>query len=243
MSAVLLTRPKEQCDALATLLARRGFKTIVAPMLDIDVSMPKLPAMETIQSVLFTSRQAPAPFAKACVDKKYDPAEIKVLAVGAATADAARLAGFGNITMAAGNAEALIKQAKVLFDKKKGPLLYVRGNEISADIAQVLAKDGLVVENFILYHAQAAASLPKDIIDAMFVGEIGYVLLYSVRTAETLVSLIKENRLSSACPQIIAICMSDTIADAARGVQWKSVRVASEATEEAMIADLEAARK
>ena len=77
----------------------------------------------------------------------------------------------------------------------------------------------------------------------VFVGEIAAVMFYSARTAEILIKLIKENRLASACPQVIAICMSDNIADAARGVQWKSVRSTVEATEEAMIAELEIIRK
>jgi len=242
VSAVLITRPKDQSDALAATLEARGIKTMIAALLEIEAVMPELPNMAGIQSVLFTSRQAPAPFAKSCREKGFDPNDIKVLAVGAATADAAREAGFGNITPAAGNVEALVKQAQVLFDRKKGPLLYVRGNEISSDIAAILAKSGLVVENFILYNSNMATALPKDVIDAMFVGEIRYVMLYSARTAEALCQLIKQNRLGSACPQIIAICMSAQVAESARAVQWKSVRVAAQPTEEAMIADLEAAR-
>lgn len=217
---------------------------MVVPLLDIEIAMPAIPNMKQIQAILFTSRQAPAPFAKECREKGFDPSTMNVLAVGTATADAAREAGFGTITPAAGNATALTKQAKQLFDRKKGPLLYVRGNEISSDIAQILAGDGLIVENFILYQSSMASALPKEAIDAMFVGEIGYVMLYSARTAETLVNLIKQHRMGSACPQIIAICMSQQIAEAARGVQWKSVRVSTAATEEAMIADLdEAARR
>ena len=243
MTTVLLTRPKQQSEALAEILIQRGFSTIVAPMVDIEIAMPVLPDMNQVQSILFTSRQAPDSFAKTCLENGYDLAKMRVLAVGSTTAEAARVAGFGTIKIAAGSAEALVKQAQLLFDKKNGPLLYVRGSEVSSDIAGILAKDGLIVENFIVYKAQSATSLPKEVIDAMFVGEIAAVMFYSARTAEILIKLIKENRLASACPQIIAICMSDNIADAARGVQWKSVRSTVEATEEAMIAELETIRK
>ena len=87
---VLITRAEQEAERLAQLLAARGFDSVIEPMLAIRF-LPQsaqilAPFLAGAQAVLFTSANGARAFAAATPRRDF-----RVLAVGEATADAARM--------------------------------------------------------------------------------------------------------------------------------------------------------
>jgi uroporphyrinogen-III synthase len=118
--AILVTRPEPGGAETATRLAALGHRPVLAPAL---VLTPRPFDLPPAQALLLTSRAAaralPPPVAG-----------LPILAVGAATAEAARERGWPDVTAAAGTAADLAELATRRLAPAAGPLLLVWGRAI-----------------------------------------------------------------------------------------------------------------
>ena len=92
---VLITRPEPGAGETAERIRQLGFEPVQAPMLRVKVLPVRLPG--GVQAILVTSGNAIAGLSE--IDRS-----IRLLAVGDATADRARAAGFTDVTSAGGDA-------------------------------------------------------------------------------------------------------------------------------------------
>ena len=230
----LLTRPRPDSESLAVLLATKGVDSLIDPIIDIlPLDGAKLPTLEPVQAFLLTSANGVR--ALAGLLGPAQPAHAKpLLAVGAATAEAARAAGFQHVEMAHGDVTALAALAKDRLDPAGGPLLHIAGTRIAGDLAGRLGADGFDVQRTCLYRAEASTALAGKTRDALAGGKIDMVLFFSPRSAHGFVKLIRALAPDSLA-QITAICLSPAVAEEAAGLTWRCIRTASQPAQAALL--------
>src|SRR5258708_3879003 len=107
----LITRPLEDAKPLADLLQARSVDCVVEPLLEIVAKPDAEVDLDGVQALLFTSANGVRAFAAHSTRR-----DLKVLTVGDGSADAARAAGFTDVTAAAGDVDALATLATSRLD-------------------------------------------------------------------------------------------------------------------------------
>src|SRR5258708_14683458 len=118
----IVTRPRDDAAALVGALADRGVAALLAPMLPIlpvpQAARDLAERLAGAQAVLFTSANGVRAFAAASPRR-----ELPVLAVGDASAAAARIAGFRSVTSAGGDIEDLVEPVAAPLSPQGGALV------------------------------------------------------------------------------------------------------------------------
>src|SRR5271170_4684371 len=99
----LVTRPREEAEALATALSARGVGALIEPMTQIHFRDAR-PDLTGVQAVLCTSANGVRALARAAAQRT-----IPLLAVGDATAAWARTEGFAVVASASGDVADLVR--------------------------------------------------------------------------------------------------------------------------------------
>lgn len=230
---LLITRPERDAALLADKLAALGHQPISAPLHNIIYAAVDLPAAENIAAVIFTSANGVRAAVRQMDDthlKKYF--EKSVFAVGAATAEAARVAGWCDVRGAGGDVAALaaLIGAAAPFPK---PLLHIAGRDRAGDLTTLLAASKVAVHRVVLYRAEAIKVWPPKIADALQKDKIDGVLLYSPRAARLFIAL-SQYIYAHRPPRPTAFCLSDAIADIVCAADYR-VRVAATPTENGLL--------
>jgi len=221
---LVITRPKEDAEKLAEALKEKGFHCIIEPVLSIKMLYRNVAALEQAlthkpQAIVATSKHAISAFAVMVRNRS-----IPVITVGKVTANYALSLGFKNVISANGNAKTLIAYIKKNNLPAKAPLLYIRGKDISTDIAAVLGKSDFIVESVILYKTIQANKFSARLCKAISEKKVNSVLFFSQNTVKTYAELAISSNIAVAHNQITALCMSRAIADkAASLLNWKKV--------------------
>lgn len=230
---VLLTRPRHDAELSALELARHNIEAVLAPLIEIsDVADPDRALKENlpgVQAVLVTSANGVRAFARATADR-----DLPIFAVGDASAEAARQAGFAKVSSAQGDVATLAALVRDRLDPNDGPLLHAAGSAVAGDLSGDLTGDGFTVRRVQLYQALPVAVLPDVARCALVDGAIDVVLLYSPRTAARFVSLVVAAGLEQHCAQIIAGCLSPAVAEAAAGLSFAEIRTAATPSQAAL---------
>lgn len=207
---VLVTRPEPAASRTAARLRELGHDAVIAPLL-ISRAVPWRAPDGDWQAVAFTSAVAPAFGGPGLAALTGLPA----YAVGGATGDAARAAGFADIRVAMGDASAVFAHATC---DGVSRLLHLAG----ADRSDAVVPPGLTVGVVTVYAADLAETLPTDDYDL--------VLLYSARTAAQFAALFAGDRA-----RVAVAALSPAIA-AQLGADWANIAVAAAPTEDALFA-------
>jgi uroporphyrinogen-III synthase len=235
----IVTRPREDAAALASALAARGVDVLLAPMLTIrpapDAARLLAERLTAAQAVLFTSANGVRAFAAASPRR-----ELPVLAVGDASAAAARIAGFRSVASAGGDLADLVELVGAHLSPQGGALLHAAGSALAGDLAGTLAARGFTVHRATLYDAVPAAALDPEVAAAMRRGEAAAALFFSPRTATTFVRLAAAAGVGDACRAIMAVALSPAVASALGELSWRTVRVAARPGRDDLLAALDA---
>ena len=154
---LLLTRPRDDSVALADVLARRGVSALIEPMMTIRIDEAARLDLSGVQAILLTSANGARALAAAAPEKAAR--RVPVLAVGCATAQAARAADFGKVTAADGDVDALAALATARLRPDAGRLVHVAGQVSTGDLAARLSAAGFEAERVALYDAVAVRAL------------------------------------------------------------------------------------
>lgn len=230
---VVVTRPSEASADLAADLAVHGIEALSAPMLRVEAVPPPAPFPDPAQAILLTSANG-AEGAARLTERR----DLPVLAVGDATAAAARAAGFSRVSTASGDATGLVEHAVHRCRPTAGPLVWVSGEAVSTDLAADLAARGFRVERRIAYRTMQAEALPTAVDFALRHQTVDGVLFFSPRSAEAFARLVQQAGLEAACGRVAAYCMSDAIARAASKLAWRAIHVADGPTKSALVSTL-----
>lgn len=227
--AVLVTRPEPGGAETAARLVALGWQPLLAPALVLE---PRPFTLPPCQAMLLTSRAA----ARALPPPSPG---LPLLAVGEATAEAARALGW-KADAAAGTATDLAALAAARLDPTGGPLLLAVGQGYALDLAADLRARGFRVLRRIAYAARPAATLPGAVRASLAHGTPHHVLFHSPRSAGCAITLFREAGHAATIAGMSALAISPRVAEAARmalaPLRWRALRVAERPTEEALLA-------
>jgi uroporphyrinogen-III synthase len=227
---LLITRPTEDAEPLAAVLAERGIETMLEPLMSVvDTDAPE-PDLSGVQALLITSANGIRAFARRVAGR-----DIAVCAVGDASARAAGDLGFGDVESASGDVEALAAMVKTGRDPGAGALLHVAGTDVAGDLSGLLEAAGFEIRRAVLYQARAAESLSAETREALTAGGLDGVLFFSPRTAALFAELVTAAGLSETCGEMNAYCLSPAVAEKAQILAWRDVVAAGEPSQEAIL--------
>jgi uroporphyrinogen-III synthase len=231
---VLVTRPLDDAEETAAKLIARGHAPVIAPLLEIRFRDGAEIALDNIQAVLVTSANGIRALAA-----RTRGGDVRVLAVGAQSADAARDAGFANVEHAGGDVAALADLTIARLKPEGGVLFHAAGADTRGQLAERLAASGFTVRSEVLYDAIASTALPPLALSALTKRELDAVLFFSPRTAKTFAGLVEKVSLRSACQTLLAICISQAAVDALGSLDFRGIRVAARPDQDALLALLD----
>src|SRR5487761_2319361 len=154
---LVVTRPQADSERTAAALRARGHEVLVAPLLRIE----PVPANFSggWGGVIVTSANAPGAVAN-------DPAckalfKLPLFAVGRRSAEAAREAGFTDVTSAGGDVRDLVRLIAERRPDASAPWLYLAGEDRAADLVGELVMHGITAEMAVVYRAATAPFPPE----------------------------------------------------------------------------------
>lgn len=224
---VLITRPRHEAVELARKLEALGHEAIVEPMLEIE-PMPAALELDGVQAIVLTSANAAPALGSV-------PVGLPVYAVGAKTAAVARAAGADPVHAADGDARRLADLLAARCRPEAGALLHLAGADVRPGLAEALAAAGLDLRRQVVYRARPAAALSPSLRDALQLGTIDAVLLFSPRTAAIFADRVRRYDLARGLAGTEAVCLSAAVAAACRALPWRTVRVAARPDEAALL--------
>lgn len=227
-TGVLITRPDSGARETAQRVAALGLVPIAAPMLAIEKLPARLPPTGGLQAVLLTSANAlPA----------LGPGlhELLLLAVGDATAERARAAGFVDVASAGGNAEALAALVLQRCAPARGALLLPTARGEGVQLTRMLRDAGFTVQRRTVYAAVQQKSLPGAAIDGLAQGTVGAALFFSPATARGFTKLLLAALPAGCLNAVDALALSPAVAAALASLPWRRLRVADRPTQDALL--------
>lgn len=224
-SGVLITRPEPGASDTARRIAVLGLRPVLAPCLTIRLRPLHVPA--GVQAVLVSSGSAiPA----------LPPAlhGLPLLAVGDATAERARAAGFRDVSSADGDAAALAALAAERC-AAHASLLLATGQGQGSRLAADLRRRGFRVHRRAVYAARPAARLPGPAQEALMAGGLRAALFLSAETARAFARVLPA-ALHPALAAVDALAIGQPAADALLHLPWRRVRVSAKPTLDSVLA-------
>lgn len=227
---VVITRPQPDGERTAAALRARGHAVLLAPLMRVESIDSELAG--DWGGIVITSANAPAAIAG-------NPAHAAliarpVFAVGERSAEAARLAGFDDVTAADGNARALVQLIAERHAEAKAPLLYLAGEDRATDLIGELADRGIAAEMRVVYRA-VTAPFPPDLIAAFRSEAVDGVLHFSARSAENFVAGARETDITATAIGVWHYCLAAQIAAPLAAAGAKRIAIASRSEESALI--------
>jgi len=228
---VLVTRTPEDGERVIALLAAQGHEGVSAPLLNIEYLAGEAVNTQDVQALLFTSTNGVRAFAKRSLDRS-----ILALCVGDRTAAQAKAENFTAVLSAKGNVEDLATLVTATLKSTDGVLLHPAGTKVAGNLSLDLQAAGFTYRRTILYAAHKAKVLPEPISKTLQAGDLDGVLLYSPRTAQAFSKLVLNAHLGHTLSQVSAYCLSPAVADQIADLEWKSISVAAQPNQDALLA-------
>jgi uroporphyrinogen-III synthase len=227
---LLVTRPEPDGERTAAKLRARGCEVMLAPLLRIETIGADLDGVW--HAVAVTSVNA----LRAIAD---NPALNALLAspayaVGGRTADAALAQGFENVISADGDVNDLARVMKTHL-AAGARVLYLAGDDRSADLAGELAAAGIEVATRVVYRAVALAHFPSDVGEALTAGWLDGVLHFSRRSAATYVGCAAGAGITELALAPVHYCLSQQVAQPLAAAGARRIEVAEQPTEATLI--------
>lgn len=229
---VLITRPAEDAEALAEAVCARGHEPVIAPLSVIRHETPAAPP-EPPAATIFTSRNAVR--ALAGVPWASDLHALPAYCVGAASAQAARAAGFVKVIAGGGTGALLAEHIASAHRPGHGPLLYLTGDHLAFDMQAALAARGLTVLRRVVYRSELVPALPGAVLGALRNGSLDAVMLMSPRAARHFARLVQDTGGTEEAARLTCYCLSWPVADALGPLGAAEIRVAAQPSRAALI--------
>jgi len=226
---ILVARSPDDAERTAARLAALGHAACLAPVTRIVATGD--PAPEAPYDALIVT-SAHAADALTDLDRKKP-----VFAVGEHTAEAVRMRGFADVTVAEGDAVSLSRLIRGHL-RSGLALLHVTARHHKEEPASSLRAAGFTVIQWEAYEAKALESLPESAIEALRSGQIGAALHYSRRSADLVVRLAGEAGLASELRTFPHLCLSADVA-APLASTGAATLVADDPSEDALLALLD----
>lgn len=196
---IWITRTQPGADATAERVRALGHEAIIAPLLAVRAVPEPQIDLRGVSALAFTSANGVRAFAEHCGER-----ELRVFAVGAATAQAARAAGFQTVLSADGDVEALAEGIASRRAQLRGAVLHPGAAEPAGDLAGALEKHGVEARRAILYETGPVKLTDAE---AELLTGADAALLHSPRAAKVLAGVLKAHP----APQLRALGLSKAV--------------------------------
>jgi uroporphyrinogen-III synthase len=223
---VLITRPREDGEAIAAQLRAAGHQPLLAPVLATRWFEGPPLDLSGIAAILATSANG----VRALV-RRTARRDIAIFAVGPQTTAEAQAAGFAHIENADGDAKTLAEAVPRWLAPGAGALLHVCGEQNEGSLAETLTAKGNAVRREILYVVEPL-KLPPDAVAALRDAAVDAALFFSPRSARIFVEQCEGLPLSA----VTALCISPATAGALPADRFGAVLVAAKPNQEALLA-------
>jgi uroporphyrinogen-III synthase len=227
---VLVTRPEPAAERTAAALIARGHEVWKVPLMQVEPIDADLSG--SWGAVIMTSANAAASIAG-------NPARAALIgtpafAVGQRSAEAARAAGFSDVTTAGGDVRDLVRLIAGRRADAKAPLLYLAGEDRAADLIGELGAHGIAAEMRVVYRA-VTAPFPRELIAALEAGDVQAVLHFSERSAENYLAGARAAGIAEQALAVRHYCLSTAVAAPLQAAGARRVAVAPRPQEAALI--------
>ena len=228
---VLVTRAEEDAGRTAAALRRLGHAALVAPVIAIVRLPVRWPAGRP-RALLATSHHAFG------TDIPADwRAAVPRVAGGHRTAEAARSAGWEDVRIGAGGGEGLPPLVALTLPRP-GPLLYLAGRDRKPGLEAALDAAGYWVDTVEAYAAEPTGAWPATARDGLRRQRAEAALHYSRRSAALALALARKHDLLDPFLDLHHACLSADAAEPLLRLKARSVAVARQPGEAALLARL-----
>lgn len=206
---LIVTRAEPEAGETAARLIALGHEALIVPLTRIIFSEPPASPMRP-DAIAVTSRNGVRALAR--WRQARDWAEVTLFAVGAATAEEARRAGFTDVRKADGDAAALGRL--MIGELNPGSsVLYAAARDRRSDLEAVLRTAGLTVDLVEAYRAETVAALPAPAAEAIRSGRIDGVLFHSRRAAAAFLRLAGPAGITGQVSRLTFYVLSSRVAE------------------------------
>ena len=227
---ILIIRPQPDANRDVALLQRYGVRALASPSMT-SIQLPyELPDARGFSGIIMTSRNAVDVIATARRASGW--AKMTAFVVGAASAAAARNAGFSNVIIGTGGGAGLLPSIRdyvtdriCKHDIVNLPLFWPSADEISFDMVTALAGHEIVVKRARVYQMIPKDEIDVAISDKISAGAIAAVVAMSPRSIRIFLKNLDAAGKSASLDRMVLIAGSAAIA-AAAGDGWQGVYVA-----------------
>jgi uroporphyrinogen-III synthase len=234
---IVVTRPQADSERTAAALRARGHDVLIAPLLKVETMATDFSG--GWGGVIITSANAPGAIAGHPAREKL--IKLPLYAVGQRSADAARAAGFTNVTSAGGDVRDLVRVITTRRADAVAPLLYLAGEDRAADLVAELVACGIAAEMVVVYRA-VTAPFPPALSAALKAGEVDAVLHFSRRSADNYLAGAAQAGVAKQALAVRHLCLSAQIAEPFVQAGAGNVAIAKRPDEAALLALLEVAK-
>lgn len=231
---VLVTRPRHQAPELHTLLRERGLATIGVPTVEIDHGAVAGGLDDMLDNlagaawlILTSANGAEAVTDRLRATKRRLPADVRVAAVGPATADTLRASGVAVDHVPA--AYLTVAIADGVGDVRGRRVVLARADAATPDLRDALLARGAVVEEVVAYRTIEGPASSRDLLPRALHADLDGVTFTSSSTVRGLLRLAStvDRARIRAMP---AFCIGPVTARSARSAGIAVAAIASEHT-------------
>ncbi|MEL6921275.1 MAG: uroporphyrinogen-III synthase [Pseudomonadota bacterium] len=216
---ILVTRPEPGATKTADALSAMGFEPLVLPFTELHARPISADAMGRVQSAKFvvvTSANAVRFAPKTILS---DVGDLPVFAVGNATAEAARLAGFDLVESVEGDADTLI--SRIAERRRRGEsALYLCGRVRKAAVETGLAKAGIEIIVAETYETQKVSQLTDKFVSLIARHAPDAILVFSAFSGRILTELLDATRSSHIPENTTLFAISEQVENSMR-TTWR----------------------
>ena len=231
---ILITRPLIDAEDLMEKFFAYGHKIVHLPTLKIFGIETELVNPDTFDAFVFTSANAVRNLKLTNTNKN-----VHCFCVGSITEKIARLSGFVNTSSAGGTVSAL-KNLIMISDKinKSSTLAYFCGDNISYNLDLELIKEGLKLKKIINYSSEVISDLNSENKKLIENYPPDLIYIYSARSAESFVAIVKNYKLNPLVTQSTVMCISKKVAGIFKCQGWKKIEIFNPGDEILKLKDL-----
>ena len=218
---ILITRPLIDAEDLMEKFFNFGHKIIHLPTLKILSANTNPINPNDFDAFIFTSANAIRNLKLVNTNKN-----LHCFCVGSITEKIARQSGYTNTSSAGGTVNAL-KNLIMISDKinKNSKIAYFCGDNISYDLDLELKKEGLKIKKVINYFSEAITDLNEDNKKLIERYPPDLIYIYSSRSAESFIAIVKNYSLKPLMTQSTIMCISEKVANIFKSQKWKKIEI------------------
>ena len=180
---IWITRAQPGADSTAERVRLLGHEPVVAPLLAVKLLPDAQVDLSGVAALAFTSANGVRAFADLSGERA-----LRVFAVGVATAEAARAAGFKLVLSADGDVEALANGIAMRRGELRGIVLHPGALEPAGDLVGALEAQGVTSRRLLLYETVPVAFTPEAAAPLL---ASDAVLLHSPKATQVLAAMLK----------------------------------------------------